>query len=791
MATMFAPKLSGPPDIAAPSAGAAIEGIRQTGQAISGALGIAGSIYEAKREEDISAAKSEVEKVRNEWFEKYQAAQVAEQDVAINRQRLSVAQSAMESLQEVDPERSMLVEVENRMKQDLEQSLGNLRQAQEQNKIGPAEYAVRVKTVEDKIRARYPGLRDRINQEIAKISGLPNAGDFAVYSFVQSQFAPRTADTSGAKAQAELETAETKWISQYTGVSVVDVNNSRAQDPVRFAEWKKIATGRAQDEAITQSIATRFKAETAVADSDADKAKPNIQLYARGTFATSLSSVVAKKPEILQAMLDATKGMGGAEMQQDAAYKAFAAVVDAELNRSEAAVINAMDNWGARLSDAKRAEVKRLIDDEKKGIKALMSDPNNMGAIAGILRDHADKSFDVRLKLIQNASSTMTALANTDIAKAWFRGDEASRTRIRNEFPPLAAWLEQNEQFIGNAASTLRDAYTGISQTVRVADQVNNAKANPEATPIEISTKVGHSAIAAIATDILKKPELSDTDKNILGTMLSNGTSGAAYKNLRSNETAIRAVLGKLTPDEQKTITLAAEKAYGREVQNRVLEWDRVSKQEGWKFPVVFTANGGVMLVAPETTQSRLGVITNVPAQGAPSIYASAEEWARYRAAQQAGTAGGSGVVDGQFELAKNYFDKTIAPVITAASLVRSIVTGEEKAVSAKAASDALNEKKFSQYLPFMKRSEGRTTGGPTAEELSSLAPVSAGEQQPTPGVPLADRTDKERAVDDVAAITRELKSIEKKPSWVSEAFWLEQKKILAREIEAAKKRAQ
>jgi len=169
---MFAPKLSGPPDIAAPSAGAAIEGIRQTGQAISGALGIVGSIYEAKREGDISAAKTEVEDYANKWFQEHQAVKVAMEDVGINQQRLAVAQSAVESLQEVDPERSMLVEVENRMKQDLEQSLGTLRQAQEQNKIGPAEYALRVKTVEDKIRARYPGLRDRINQEIAKISGV-------------------------------------------------------------------------------------------------------------------------------------------------------------------------------------------------------------------------------------------------------------------------------------------------------------------------------------------------------------------------------------------------------------------------------------------------------------------------------------------------------------------------------------------------------------------------------------------------------------------------------------------
>jgi len=651
MATMFAPKLSGPPDIAAPSAGAAIEGIRQTGQAISGALGIAGSIYEAKREGDISAAKSEVEKVRNQWFENYQAAQVAEQDVGINRQRLAVAQSALASLQDVGdgPERqmfanelgsssAMLVQVENRMKQDLEQSLGTLRQAQEQNKIGPAEYAVRVKTVEDKIRARYPGLRDRINQEIAKISGLPNAGDFAVYSFVQSQFAPRTADTSGAKAQAELETAETKWISEYTGVSVVDVSNARAQDPVRFAEWKKAATGRAQDKAITQNIENRLKSETAVADSDADKAKPNIQLYARGTFATSLSSVAAKRPEILQAMLDATRGMGGAEMQQDAAYKAFAAVVDSELNRAEAGVLIAMDSWGARLSDAKRAEVKRLIDDEKKGIKALMADPNNMGAIAGILRDHSDKSFDIRLRLIQNASSTMAALANTDIAKAWFRGDEASRTRIRNEFPPLAAWLTQNENFIGSVATNLQQTYTGVEQTVRVADAVKDAQASPNATPAPTRTKISDSAVAAIMADILKKPELSDTDKNVIGTMLSNATNGAAYKTLRSNEQRIRDIVGKLTPEEQQAFKQAAEKTYSLEMSNRISQWQTLSKNNGWDFPVVVLSTGQLSIAPPQTTDR-----TSVA----------------------------------KYEAALTQFDRTIAPVAAAATTVRAILMNE------------------------------------------------------------------------------------------------------------------
>lgn len=766
MATMFAPKLSGPPDIAAPSAGAAIEGIRQTGQAISGALGIVGSIYEAKREEDISAAKSEVEKVRNQWFENYQAAQVAEQDVGINRQRLAVAQSALANLagagdgperqmfaNELGSSTAMLLEVENRMKQDLEQSLGTLRQAQEQNKIGPAEYAVRVKTVEDKIRARYPGLRDRINQEIAKISGLPNAGDFAVYSFVQSQFAPRTADTSGAKAQAELLTQETKWISEHTGVSVVDIDAARNQDPVKFAEWKKVATGRAQDSAITRNIETRLKAESAVADSDADRAKPQIQLYARGTFAGNLSSVVAKKPEILQAMLDATKGMGGAEMQQDAAYKAWNAVVDSELNRAEAGVLIAMDSWGAKLSDAKRAEVKRLIDDEKKGIKALMADPNNMGAIAGILRDHSDKSFDVRLKLIQNASSTMTALANTDIAKAWFRGDAAARTRIKSEFPPLAAWLEQNEEFIGSAATTLQQTYTGVAQTVRVSDAVKDAQSNPSATPAPTRTKVTDAAIAALTADILKKPELSDTDKNVLGTMIANASNGAGYKTLRSNDARIRSIVGKLSPEEQEAIKAAAEKTYSLEMSNRISQWQTLSRNNGWDFPVVVLSTGKLSLAAPQA-QDRTSVA--------------------------------------KYEAALTQFNNSIAPVAAAATTVRAILMNETGQQAGESILPYFQRGVVSIVTPFTNPQPfPETVGTGTRKVYGTVqsAPA-AGNVQPQPGGSLAV-TDKQRALDDVASITRELQRIEKKPSWVSEAAWVEQKRILERELESAKKRAQ
>ena len=757
MATMFAPKLSGPPDIAAPSAGAAIEGIRQTGQAISGALGIVGSIYEAKREEDISAAKSEVEKVRNQWFENYQAAQVAAQDVGINRQRLAVAQSALTSLQDVgplpegDPALSMLVEVENRMKQDLEQSLGTLRQAQEQNKIGPAEYAVRVKTVEDKIRARYPGLRDRINQEIAKISGLPNAGDFAVYSFVQSQFAPKTADTSVAKREAELQDAETKWMSEHTGVSVVDINNARTQDPAKFAEWKKVATGAAQDFAITKRIKTTIDGQQAVADSDADRAKPQIQLYARGTFAGNLSSVVAKKPEILQAMLDATKGMGGAEMQQDAAYKAWNAVVDSELNRAEAGVLIAMDSWGAKLSDAKRAEVKRLIDDEKKGIKALMADPNNMGPIAAILRDHADKSFDVRLKLIQNASSTMAALANTDIAKAWFTGDPAARTRIKNEFRPLADWLEQNEQFIGNAAATLRDSYNGISQLVRVDDAVKAAQNNK---PAPIRTKITDAAIAALTADILKKPELSDTDKNVLGTMIANASNGAGYKTLRSNDARIRSIVGKLSPEEQEAIKAAAEKTYSLEMSNRISQWQTLSRNNGWDFPVVVLSTGKLSLAAPQA-QDRTSVA--------------------------------------KYEAALTQFNNSIAPVAAAATTVRAILMNETGQQAGEFILPYFQRGVVSIATPFTNPQPLPETVGTGTRKVSgtvrTTAPA-ADNVQPQPGGSLAV-TDKQRALDDVAAIQRELKRLTPKPSWQSQASWDEQKRILERELESAQKRAQ
>jgi len=711
MATMFAPKLSGPPDIAAPSAGAAIEGIRQTGQAISGALGIAGSIYEAKREGDISAAKTEVEDYANKWFQEHQAVKVAMEDVGINRQRLAVAQSALASLQDVGdgPERqmfanelgsssAMLVQVENRMKQDLEQSLGTLRQAQEQNKIGPAEYALRVKTVEDKIRTRYPGLRDRINQEIAKISGLPNAGDFAVYSFVQSQFAPRTADTSGAKAQAELETAETKWISQYTGVSVVDVSNARAQDPVRFAEWKKVATGAAQDVALTQRIKTQLDSQQAVIDSDADRAKPNIQFFARGTLANRLSSAVAKKPEFLQNMLNATKGMGSSEMQQDATYKAWNAVVDSELDKAEAEVLIAMDSWGVRLSDAKRAEMKRLISDEKKNIKVLMGDPNNMGPIAGILRNHSHEVFEIRLRLIQNASSTMAALANTDIAKAWLSGDEAKRTSIRNEFPPLATWMQQNEDFITNQAATLRDAYNNISQGVRVADAVKDAQASPNATPDPTRTKISDSAVAAITADILKKPELSDTDKNVIGTMLSNATNGAAYKTLRSNEQRIRDIVGKLTPEEQQAFKQAAEKTYSLEMSNRISQWQTLSKNNGWDFPVVVLSTGKLSIAPPQATDR-----TSVA----------------------------------KYETALTQFDRTIAPVAAAATSVRAILMNETGQQAGESILPYFQRGVVSIATPFTNPQPLPETVGTGTRKVSgtvrTTAPA-ADNVQPTPG---------------------------------------------------------
>ncbi len=356
---------------------------------------------------------------------------------------------------------------------------------------------------------------------------------------------------------------------------------------------------------------------------------------------------------------------------------------------------------------------------------------------------------------MQNAISVMQALSNTDISKAWFSMDPTQRTRIRQEFRPLADWFQQNEDFIMNAASTLRDAYTGISQTVRVADAVKDAQASPNATPAPTRTKVSDSAVAAITADILKKPELSDTDKNVIGTMLSNATNGAAYKTLRSNEQRIRDIVGKLTPEEQQAFKQAAEKTYSLEMSNRISQWQTLSRNNGWDFPVVVLSTGKLSIAPPQATDR-----TSVA----------------------------------KYEAALTQFDRTIAPVAAAATTVRAILMNETGQQAGEFILPYFQRGVVSIATPFTNpQALPETVGTGTRKVSGTVRPATpaADNVQPQPGVPLAERTDKERAVDDVAAITRELQRIEKKPSWVSEAAWLEQKKILEQELAAAKKRAQ
>lgn len=750
---MFTRSLSEPNAPAAASPESAARAIRTQGENIANVLKLGGEVYGGYRELDIESSIEAGRAAREEAFQSNERAFIQQQDYIAAQQRLQEQQNKQVSLiKELKPipeeEQEILL---NRIAagegalQGFSNEAQRLREAYKAG-MSNAEYFTRIAAITKKAIAKYPALSDQIRQQMSKVSGLPGADEFASFSYIKRSFGGG-GDREGQRETGGPTKDDIKLMAEATGKLEQDIVQEYNSDPAAFsmsqAAARSLSASRMQGKAVQQALDTKLAEGSLTADEN----KPIFQLLARTNFQNAVSTLVVKQPDLMNVFYKQLAGTAPAIDQVDTANKMFQATMKQSLDANKVITMRQIDDYAQRgtIPFQKREEIKKLVQEEYDNSIALFSDPNAGMAIASVMKTHQKESADKQIRLMELNVSIMKALTGTKIQEAWFSGDKAQRDKLKQTHPELSKMLEDAENAVIGIGSTVQNNLKVAGQLQVVENVVKDAKTSPNETPArdrltdQVVSSLAQGALDRYKKDKKPKPE----DVNALSTFLSNANNGAGFPTLRANETVIRDFMTGLTEQEKPAVFQAVEKAYGRELQSRVLEWERVSKKEGWNFPVVFTSDGKVQLVNNvEVKPSATGTITNVPAQGQPSIYASAEEWARYREAQAAGTAGSQRVEDPQYVLANSYFNATIAPRIIASTLVRSVVTGEQKSVAAKVASDALNEKKFSQYMPFMPVSTagaGRGgQGGPTAEELSGATPAASGGQQPaTPGVSL------------------------------------------------------
>lgn len=794
---MFTRTLSEPNAPAAASPQAAAEGIRATGAAVSGALKFGGEVYGGYRELDIESSIEAGRAVREEAFQSNERAFIQQQDYIAAQKRIQDEQTKLVSLQ--GTQGPLTEERERIVLESIASSEGALtgfkteaERLREAYKAGMsnAEYFTRIAAITKKAIAKYPALSDQIRQQMSKVSGLPGADEFASFSYIQRSF-------GGGGGREQKETGgyskeDYKVMADASGLLVGDITAMQIQDPVGFAQvaakGRSAVKSKQEKEFLQQTLDIQASSGTLAADEN----RPMFQLLARMNMSNGISELLNKKPEILNTFYQQLAGSAPAPDQIVTANDMFKATVKQSLDSQKAITMMQIDAYSKQgMPVQKRDEIKKLVQEEYDNMLALYLDPSASMAVASVMKNHMDKSSDKKMKLLELSIAQMNALTGTKVKESWFSGDVNQRQVIKRNYPELAKWLEDGENAVISVSTDVRSMLKATGELKVVEAVSNDARKTSEATPTEQRTRLTDQVVSSLAEGALdrykkdKKPKPEDV--NALSTFLSNANNGAGFPTLRANETVIRDFMAGVTEQEKPAVFRAVEKSYSRELQSRVLEWERVSKKEGWDFPVVFTSDGKVQLVNNrEVRPSPTGTLTNVPAQGQPSIYASAEEWAQYREAQAAGTAGSQRVEDPQYLLANSYFNATIAPRIIASTLVRSVVTGEQKAVAAKVASDALNDKKFSNYMPFMAVSTagaGRGgQGGPTAEELSVTAPTGIGGQQsPATGATLVDQRSRDKQ--DEIALVREIERAKKNPIGTSKELADGVVKILEEEL--------
>ena len=749
MATIFTRNLSEPSAPAQASPEAASAAIRASGAAVSGALKLGSEIYEGTQQLGIERGAQEAGALRQEFTTSNEAALIQQQDILAAQKRVKdeqQKQAALLSIQGPLPADEEAV-VLNRIaagKGALATFTAEVERLQTASKAGlsPAQYTTRIAAITKAAIAKYPAYSDQIRKEFAKASGLPNPDEFASFSYVNRVFGG-----GGGKEQAVAAAGpskdDIKSMAEANGKLDQDVLDAYYNDTALFARYQDTArsskTSKLQGAAVQQALDTKL-AEGSIT---AEENKPVFQYLARVNFQNSISTLVLKQPQLLNTYLEQIAGTAPAADQLDTANKMLQAGMKQTLDASKVVTMRQIDDYAQRgaIPFQKREEIKKLVQEEYDSTLTLFADPNAGMAMASVMKTHMKESGEKQIRLMDLNVSIMNSVAGTKFRDAWFSGDKAQREKLQRDFPDLSKLVIDAENAVIGIGATVRNTLNVAGQLKVVEDTVKDGKATPEETPQR--TRLTDQAISSLAEGALdrykkvKKPSAEDV--NALGTFLSNANNGAGFPTLRANEATIRDFMSTLTDQEKPAVFQAVEKSYGKELQSRVLEWERVSKQEGWPYVVAVAPNGTFTLVAPTSnvdmakakTADRLKITDTVPMKSP---------------------------VDSQFLLARSYFEKTILPRLIASTTVRSVVTGEQKEVSAKIAVDALNQKQYSQYMPFLPRSTagaGRGgQGGPTVEELTAATTPTTGQQQPTTGAPLVTPTPTGKLTTEKSAIS-------------------------------------
>lgn len=775
------------PGLAAADPSASVRAIELRGKMLEGVIGLAGEGYKQYRNYELEKIRQEAEELPREALRRGEEAQQAQKTLSLfspiiagqqDIVRQTEEQLAAEGLSPTQQKERLAAigELSNYVS-----TAERLKAASEQG-MSPSEYTMRVRSLTKKAIEKFPGLAPEIRQQIGRTTGLEYADDFAARSYVERMFSPKTekaADATSRKRDFEV-------INKNLAIPMQDVEKAYGTPEYdkqlkRAYEIEGLEQVAKQSRTQADAIAGRSGPETvlalnalgnaAAAQSTIDFAKyqqQNAELFARLTDKVNRGELddINKTSTELQIISQQASSIIGKNFRSS----------EEQLDQK----------WASGLINKEDYEKGKTLLKNQKDRALEQFAPANMTQVAKILVAHKDKSLTDQQKILSASMEFVKLFGPSELIVSWYGSSEDSDQRkdIKTKYPALAKVLTDMEPTLKTYGQSVSGMQEG-SAKVEVARALSESKATPTPTPVNTPTpipgvteevkKASLQAVAAEGDMVLKKLQKNPTqgvtrqDANLIATILNNGVEyNQPVETIRNNYESVANIFKRFTPEDQNNVKAAVSSTINQNSNKVIGSTESINKMFGTTLQIGVRSDGTIGVVPP------MNLVESIAKQPVATRRADFGVFQKYEELKYRNVIPGKEEEFRKYAEAAKLWESTQRARANNMVLSKAIVTGESPSKIGAEIAGLLEAKRevpmFYSAMPVVPV--------PAAPEQTG---VSLGEQP---------MTNRERAAGDVKAIQSELKRIEKKPSWISEAAWLEQKRVLQEELAKAQEAA-
>jgi hypothetical protein len=589
-------------------------------------------------ENEVRAGEEEARNTKQQFLNTNMQAEVAAADATINNARIAELEKQNKALFLAPGEDAAPALAANLGAiEEFKAQAVRLKQAS-QGGMSNTEYMTRVSAITKASIAKYPGLADKIRQEVSRITGLGGADEFAANQFVRSRFKE---DTTKGLDDGPLRKNDIKELALSNNTTESDIVDSYGTP--KFEMYKQRHQERLSLNQQKELLETDIKSKTFAHDSQAKEyAYPAIQKM--GAIAGASALMDYKSSESFKTYQESANKASSPEerlMLEQTQSEVIKTLLKGYKSQSYEMINRLVTQSKGNMSAETIKELRAEVDHQFATIESTHLDPKGTTAMLSVLTKYKEKNFQQLMQLHSVNVGMLGAMANSDLVKQYMLGGK-SQEYVKVNYPEVYNTIDglmKNVERSGGAMSALVAAgnTTGLWGAA-----VKDAASSPDATSATLRNKETDAIVSAKAFDVINKREaggpISTEDVNTVSTFISNSTNGATFKAITQHWDRIEKYIATIPADQRGPMVESVSTYYQQVVNKKRVEYAQ------WA----------------ESNKVELGIIPNTA-----SVYVE------------------NGTVD-----QKNYVKNHIAPYIYAASRARSLATGVPLAASVKATLD-------------------------------------------------------------------------------------------------------